>query len=191
MDEEEAPVPDAPDFPVPEDPAEAPYLGAPEDPPVEGGVEAGGVQPSRDSRKLDCIICYCAFNLTERLPRKLYCSHTFCQACLRRLDTILNEQMWIPCPQCRQNTPLPRGGATALDLDLVAFLGVKAEMENQRSCSRQERRELGTQLEHKPSFGKQSIIEQPQATWNHGGLAEPRFHRSPCCRCFFCCWWCC
>ncbi|XP_029545091.1 RING finger protein 224 isoform X1 [Oncorhynchus nerka] len=192
MDGEEAPVPDAPDFPAPEDPAEAPDLGAREDPPVEGGVEAGGVQPSRDSRKLDCIICYCAFNLTERLPRKLYCSHTFCQACLRRLDTILNEQqMWIPCPQCRQNTPLPRGGATALDLDLVAFLGVKAEMENQRSCSRQERRELGTQLEHKPSFGKQSIIEQPQATWNHGGLAEPRFHRSPCCRCSFCCWWCC
>ncbi|XP_071219739.1 RING finger protein 224-like isoform X1 [Salvelinus alpinus] len=192
MDEEEAPVPDAPDFPAPEDPAEASDLEAPEDPPVEGGVEAGGVQPSRDSRKLDCIICYCAFNLTERLPRKLYCSHTFCQACLRRLDTILNEQqMWIPCPQCRQNTPLPRGGATALDLDLVAFLAVKAEMENQRSCSRQGGRALGTQLEHKPSFGKQSIIEQPQATWNHGGLAEPRFHRSPCCRRFFCCWWCC
>jgi hypothetical protein len=95
MDGEEAPVPDAPDFPAPEDPAEAPDLGAPEDPPVEGGVEAGGVQPSRDSRKLDCIICYCAFNLTERLPRKLYCSHTFCQACLRRLDTILNEQVGL------------------------------------------------------------------------------------------------
>ncbi|CAB1332589.1 unnamed protein product, partial [Coregonus sp. 'balchen'] len=186
-EEEEAPVPDAPDIPAPEALAEAPV-----DPPVEGGVEAGGVQPSRDSRKLDCIICYCAFNLTERLPRKLYCGHTFCQACLRRLDTILNEQqMWIPCPQCRQNTPLPRGGATALDLDLAAFLGVKAEMENQRSSPRQGGRELGTQLEHKPSFGKHSIIEQPQATWNHGGLAEPRFHRSPCCRRFFCCWWCC
>uniref|UniRef100_A0A674F3R9 Ring finger protein 224 n=1 Tax=Salmo trutta TaxID=8032 RepID=A0A674F3R9_SALTR len=98
----------------------------------------------RDSRKLDCIICFCAFNLAERLPRKLYCGHTFCQACLRRLDTILNEQMWIPCPQCRQNTPLPRGGATALDLDLAAFLGVKADMDSQRSSTQQGGRELVT-----------------------------------------------
>nr|XP_046226362.1 RING finger protein 224-like isoform X1 [Oncorhynchus gorbuscha] len=190
--EEEAPVPDAQDFHAPEAPAEAPDLEAPEDPPVESGVSAGGVPPSRESRKLDCIICFCAFNLAERLPRKLYCGHTFCQACLRRLDTILNEQqMWIPCPQCRQNTPLPRGGATALDLDLAAFLGVKADLDSQRSSPQQGGRELGNQLELKPSFGKQPIIEQPQATWNHGGLAEPRFHRSPCCRRFFCCWWCC
>ncbi|KAJ7988543.1 hypothetical protein DPEC_G00324660 [Dallia pectoralis] len=153
--------------------------------------DLGEVQTSRESRKLDCIICYCAFNLTERLPRKLYCGHTFCQACLRRLDTILNEQMWIPCPQCRQNTPLPRSGTTSLDLDLAAFLGVKADLDNQRSSPQQGRRELGSQLEHKPSFGKQSIIEPPQATWNHRGLAEPRFHRSPCCRRLFCCWWCC
>lgn len=81
--EEEAPVPDAQDF------------HAPEEAPVEGGVSAGGVPPSRDSRKLDCIICFCAFNLAERLPRKLYCGHTFCQACLRRLDTILNEQVGL------------------------------------------------------------------------------------------------
>lgn len=93
--EEEAPVPDAQDFHAPEAPAEAPDLEAPEDPPVESGVSAGGVPPSRDSRKLDCIICFCAFNLAERLPRKLYCGHTFCQACLRRLDTILNEQVGL------------------------------------------------------------------------------------------------
>ncbi|XP_046900743.1 RING finger protein 224 [Hypomesus transpacificus] len=161
--------------------------------PAAGAAEEAG-QPSRDSRKLDCIICYCGFNLSERLPRRLYCGHTFCQACLRRLDTILNEQMWIPCPQCRQNTPLPRGGATALDLDLAAFLGVKAEMDgHQRSSPRQGVETGVSQLEHKLSFGKQSIMEQPPgSTWAHGGLAEPRFHRSPCCqRCLFCCWWCC
>ncbi|XP_036385293.1 RING finger protein 224 isoform X1 [Megalops cyprinoides] len=165
---------------------------APADSPAGGDVEAGGdaeagEQPSRDSRKLDCIICYSAFNLNERLPRKLYCGHTFCQACLRRLDTVINEQqMWIPCPQCRQNTPLPRGGATVLDLDLAAFLGVKAELENQRINTRQGG---GAQAEHKASFRKQPITEQPPSTWGHGALAIPNFRRSPCCRrCLFCCW---
>lgn len=55
--------------------------------------EVVAAQSSRDSRKLDCIICYGAYNLVERLPRKLYCGHTFCQDCLRRLDTVINEQV--------------------------------------------------------------------------------------------------
>lgn len=55
--------------------------------------EVVAAQSSRDSRKLDCIICYSAYNLVERLPRKLYCGHTFCQDCLRRLDTVINEQV--------------------------------------------------------------------------------------------------
>ncbi|KAL4609472.1 RING finger protein 224 isoform X1 [Arapaima gigas] len=153
--------------------------------PAEGGTEPGE-QPSRESRKLDCIICYCTYNLNERLPRKLYCGHTFCQACVRRLHLVINEQqLWIPCPQCRQNTPLPRGGATVLDLDLAAFLGVKAEAENQRMST-----QLGggAQSEHTHSFVKQPIIEQPSTTWAHGMLVERSFHPSPCCqRCVFCC----
>ncbi|KAI2664250.1 RING finger protein 224-like [Labeo rohita] len=152
--------------------------------PMEGDVETGA-HNSRDSRKLDCIICYSAYNLGERLPRKLYCGHTFCQACLKRLDTLINEQMWIPCPQCRQNTPLPRGGATGLDLDLAAFLGVKAEVENQRTYSQK------APLESKPSFVKQPITDQPPSAWANVAVAEHRFRRSPCCKhCLLCCWWC-
>ncbi|XP_076140459.1 RING finger protein 224 [Alosa pseudoharengus] len=166
--------------------------------PVEGDVEPAVVTPSRDSRKLDCIICYSAYNLTDRLPRKLYCGHTFCQACLRRLDTIINEQMWIPCPQCRQNTPLPRGGASGLDLDLAAFLGVKAEVDGARGGGvgawHGGHGGLGNHLEPKPSFSKQPsppIVEQPPSAWVQGALAEPRFQRSPCCRhCVLCCWCC-
>ncbi|KAM9440520.1 RING finger protein 224 [Clarias gariepinus] len=147
--------------------------------------EVSAAQSSRDSRKLDCIICYSAYNLVERLPRKLYCGHTFCQDCLRRLDTVINEQLWIPCPQCRQNTPVPRGGAVGLDLDLAAFLGVKAEVENQRSSPQK------TPLETKLSFIKQPITDQPPSAWPNMALTEPRFHTSPCCRhCRFCCWWC-
>ncbi|XP_012884786.1 PREDICTED: RING finger protein 224 [Dipodomys ordii] len=74
----------------------------------------------------DCIICYSAYDLSTHLPRRLYCGHTFCQACVRRLDTPAQEQHWIPCPQCRQSTPTPRGGVATLDLDLPAFLAVRA-----------------------------------------------------------------
>ncbi|XP_063066356.1 RING finger protein 224 [Engraulis encrasicolus] len=186
------------DLPVPPEEGEVEEAVEPGDlmPPRDGG----DLMPSRDSRKLDCIICYSAYNLSDRLPRKLYCEHTFCQACLRRLDTTINEQLWIPCPQCRQNTPLPRGGAGALELDLVAFMGVKAEAESRRDAERNGcggvggPGGLGGHLEHKLSFSKQlspPIVEQPPPSWVLGALAEPRFRPSPCCRhCVLCCWCC-
>ncbi|XP_064026997.1 RING finger protein 224 [Pogoniulus pusillus] len=92
--------------------------------------------PSRGSQRLECIICYCSYDLSGRLPRRLYCGHTFCQACLKRLDAVANEQRWVPCPQCRQNTPTPRGGVAMLDLDLPTFLAVKADKEQPRLAAR-------------------------------------------------------
>uniref|UniRef100_A0A3Q3JIP1 RING-type domain-containing protein n=1 Tax=Monopterus albus TaxID=43700 RepID=A0A3Q3JIP1_MONAL len=95
---------------------------------LEEGQKA---QTDRTRCDLVCIVCFGSYDLMTRLPRRLHCGHTFCQACLKRLDTVINEQVWIPCPQCRQNTPQPRGGAAGLDLDLASFLGVKA----QQACS--------------------------------------------------------
>ncbi|KAK1155610.1 RING finger protein 224-like [Acipenser oxyrinchus oxyrinchus] len=147
--------------------------------------------PSPDpsaSRKLDCIICYSSFNLRERLPRKLHCGHTFCQDCLRRLDTVLNEQRWIPCPQCRQNTPCPRGGAAVLDLDLAAFLAAKTQAETHRTSTRQ----TGAEPHSKVSSGKQQPISEQPSVWGQELPSEPRFPRSPCCCrccCCCCCWW--
>lgn len=42
---------------------------------------------------LVCIVCFSNYDLTMRLPRRLHCGHTFCQACLKRLDTVINEQV--------------------------------------------------------------------------------------------------
>lgn len=47
------------------------------------------------ARKQDlvCIVCFGSYDLTTRLPRRLHCGHAFCQACLKRLDTVINEQV--------------------------------------------------------------------------------------------------
>ncbi|KAM4635669.1 RING finger protein 224 [Polymixia lowei] len=170
----------------------------PAPPPPDGGVTSSAL-PLRDSnRRLDCVVCFGAYDLTDRLPRRLHCGHTFCQTCLRRLDTMINEQTWITCPQCRQNTPMPRGGTGALDLDLVAFLGVKAELDPPRSSRGRRTRSEGEAtaieaLDGKPWLGKEPSLSQT-ADWSHGGLAEPRFHRyGNCCRpsYWLCCWFCC
>lgn len=97
------------------------------------------------------------------------------------------------CPQCRQNTPRPRGGAAALDLDLVSFLGVKAQQTCTPSCSSHREAVLAGEASQggKLWLGK----EVPDDTWSHGGLAEPRFHHyGNCCPSasyWLCCLLCC
>uniref|UniRef100_A0A3Q1JRK3 RING-type domain-containing protein n=1 Tax=Anabas testudineus TaxID=64144 RepID=A0A3Q1JRK3_ANATE len=131
-----------------------------------------GMMTSPRRQDLVCIVCFGTYDLTTRLPRRLHCGHAFCQVCLKRLDTVINEQVWIPCPQCRQNTPRPRGGAASLDLDLVSFLGVKAQ-QNWSSGCREEVPAGRSAQDGKPWLGK----EVADDGWSHGGLAEPRFHR--------------
>lgn len=176
---------------------------------------------------LVCIVCFGSYDLVTRLPRRLHCGHAFCQACLKRLDTVINDQVtddiinmhlarrpiefnfwqevsellsspqvWIPCPQCRQNTPRPRGGAAGLDLDLASFLGVKAQQACTPSCSLNPGHRQGVQAGDEAADGKLWLgKEMTDDGWSHGGLAEPRFHRyGNCCplpSCWLCCWLCC
>ena len=113
--------------------------------------------------------------------------------------TLLPPQVWIPCPQCRQNTPRPRGGAAGLDLDLASFLGVKSQQTVTSSCSLSSwssGRRQGAPAGDAAQDGKLWLgKEVPDDGWSHGGLAEPRFHRyGNCCpppSYWLCCWWCC
>lgn len=147
--------------------------------PQDAAAHGPGEGTAAGIRRGDCIVCYSAYDLTRHLPRRLYCGHTFCQACVRRLDTAAHEQRWIPCPQCRQSTPTPRGGPAMLDLDLAAFLAIKAEREPSR----------GDPQPPVPLKGSPAITRQP------GGLRptlgpQPRFPRASCC-CWACsnpCW---
>ncbi|KAM9840957.1 RING finger protein 227 [Aulostomus maculatus] len=155
-------------------------------PPLSSG--AMEMMMSLKRQDLVCIVCFSSYDLATRLPRRLHCGHTFCQACLKRLDTVINEQVWIPCPQCRQNTPRPRGGAAGLDLDLASFLGVKA----QQSSSCREGATAGDAVQDGKLWVGKEVTDD---SWSHGGLAEPRFHRyGNCCppaSYWLCCWLCC
>ncbi|CAN9504646.1 unnamed protein product [Ophioblennius macclurei] len=165
-------------------------------PPIPVSIET---MMSLRRQDLVCIVCFGNYDLTARLPRRLHCGHAFCQACLKRLDTVINEQVWIPCPQCRQNTPRPRGGAAGLDLDLASFLGVKAQQTCTSSCSSSSwsssRREGALVGDASPDGKLWLGKEAPDDAWSHGGLAEPRFHRyGNCCpppSYWLCCLMCC
>ncbi|XP_032055946.1 RING finger protein 224 [Aythya fuligula] len=144
-------------------------------------TEANSCTPSRGSQRVECIICYSSYDLCSRLPRRLYCGHTFCQTCLKRLDTIANEQRWIPCPQCRQNTPTPRGGVTMLDLDLATFLAVKADKEQPRVAGRS-----------LPDTATKGSCKEPAITQQPSGLCQDAVPQAPfprcgCCRPCICC----
>ena len=58
--------------------------------------------------RITCGICLEPY----KQPRLLQCFHVYCEQCLQRL--VKREGQSLPCPQCRQVTPLPVGGVSKL-----------------------------------------------------------------------------
>ena len=59
----------------------------------------------------DQVTCGICLELYKQ-PRLLKCFHVYCEQCLQRL--VKREGQSLPCPQCRQVTPLPVGGVSEL-----------------------------------------------------------------------------
>jgi hypothetical protein len=51
--------------------------------------------------KLDCFICYTAFDCKDYLPTILYCGHTICRVCCIKMS---DEGYW-KCPMCKKEIP--------------------------------------------------------------------------------------
>ena len=58
--------------------------------------------------QLNCLICLGTYTV----PKLLQCNHVFCRDCLLGLERI-NPQ-GLPCPTCRQVTPIPPSGVAGL-----------------------------------------------------------------------------
>ena len=67
------------------------------------------------TEQLECAICH------DRLrePRDLDCSHTFCRECLVHYAKSMKFKGALLCPMCRNTTPIPVGGITALKSNIL------------------------------------------------------------------------
>ncbi|TRY97683.1 hypothetical protein DNTS_035483 [Danionella cerebrum] len=77
------------------------------------------------AEELECKICYCAYNLSNRRPKVLKCCHCLCSKCLAKiLDLGESFPNAVVCPFCRYITDLPGEDLNSLpdEYDLVSSL---------------------------------------------------------------------
>ncbi|XP_064653209.1 uncharacterized protein LOC135503504 [Lineus longissimus] len=63
------------------------------------------------SSELECAIC------SDQLKQPKYigsCNHTFCKECIDKYWVSLEKRRTIPCPQCREECPIPSNGVDDL-----------------------------------------------------------------------------
>ncbi|KAL7891187.1 hypothetical protein AOLI_G00006630 [Acnodon oligacanthus] len=58
---------------------------------------------------LECGVCCQRYTRSERVPRMLFCDHTFCTSCLETMATEHSTMLCVRCPLCRMLSCLRRG----------------------------------------------------------------------------------
>uniref|UniRef100_A0A8C9ZIA7 RING-type domain-containing protein n=1 Tax=Sander lucioperca TaxID=283035 RepID=A0A8C9ZIA7_SANLU len=57
--------------------------------------------------KLECVVCCYEYSRSDRVPRVLHCSHTFCAPCLEKMSKLDGGIRCVSCPLCRWITCTP------------------------------------------------------------------------------------
>ena len=65
---------------------------------------------------LQCAMC----QETYKKPKVLPCLHTFCLECLKTINTHEVDGDPLPCPLCRRQFIIPRGGLDQLPTNIFA-----------------------------------------------------------------------
>ena len=74
---------------------------------------------SQDIRDLvTCTLCFEEFNSSEKLPKCLPCSHTFCLECMEKFVKEKFE-FQLPCPLCQVRFTVPRDGVKAIPTNIM------------------------------------------------------------------------
>nr|XP_023672010.1 E3 ubiquitin-protein ligase rnf168-like [Paramormyrops kingsleyae] len=95
----------------------------------------------------ECSVCYLPYSRHERVPRVLYCEHTFCGPCLEQLAQPKDGLLSVCCPLCRRIT------CVTGEHGLQATLWVNSDLWEQISENKEEEGEHVKQilLEHASS----------------------------------------
>lgn len=89
-----------------------------------------GVALRKVEDQLNCTICLEMFTDSKTLQ----CSHVYCRKCLESL-VVRNEkgELVLPCPVCRQDTPIPADGVASLRpaFHMNNLLEIRSALQNQ------------------------------------------------------------
>ncbi|XP_037619830.1 RING finger protein 208-like [Sebastes umbrosus] len=77
------------------------------------------------NEELECVVCFCEYSRSDRVPRVLHCNHTFCAPCLETLSRLEGVIRSVSCPLCRWIT------CTRASLTLPGSLWVNTEIWDQ------------------------------------------------------------
>ncbi|XP_060898050.1 RING finger protein 208-like [Labrus mixtus] len=81
--------------------------------------------------ELECVVCCYEYSRSDRVPRVLHCSHTFCAPCLEKLSKNDGIVRTVSCPLCRWVT------CTRSSLTLPGALWVNTEIWDQIAQNQQ------------------------------------------------------
>ncbi|KAM7422227.1 hypothetical protein PAMA_010342 [Pampus argenteus] len=84
------------------------------------------------NEELECVVCCYEYSRSERIPRVLHCSHTFCAPCLEKLSTLQGVIRTVSCPLCRWIT------CTRASLTLPGALWVNTDIWDQISAEKKD-----------------------------------------------------
>ncbi|KAI4892018.1 hypothetical protein NFI96_034236 [Prochilodus magdalenae] len=112
---------------------------------------------------LECGVCYQSYSRSERVPRMLFCNHTFCTPCLETMAVKRSTMQCVRCPLCRQVS------CVRCDLGLQDALWVNSRLWDCISANQeQEQEEEGHNEQERSSATAQAV---PPAQ-NEGGLRQ-------------------
>ncbi|NXM81715.1 RN223 protein, partial [Oenanthe oenanthe] len=89
----------------------------------------------RPASPVECSICFTSYDNSFKTPKLLRCRHVFCLECVARLSAALPAgapEELLPCPFCRQLTPIPRQGAPGLATSRELLATLPPEQQRER-----------------------------------------------------------
>ncbi|XP_048832530.1 E3 ubiquitin-protein ligase RNF186 [Brienomyrus brachyistius] len=91
----------------------------------------------------ECSVCYMPYSRHERVPRVLYCEHTFCGPCLEQLAQPKDGLLSVCCPLCRRITCVTgeRGLQATLWVNSDLWEQISENKEEEVACVNEEKGE--------------------------------------------------